>query len=190
MIASTVDDYLGRVRRSLAGMDRSVRDDLVRELGANLADAVRANGGNVSAALGAMGPPGEVARRYREVYGYGSAYKVAFIGAAGTLGLFTLPVLAPNPELANVSVAPTLVLVVLIGFLLWISVEAGAVVGLAAGLAAAAARLTGFAVVQLGGQSFTGPGLGLLVVVSALLVAIGWLPGRTKRAWTKPGASL
>ena len=187
---TVVTDYLGRVRRSLGGMDRSVRDDIVRELGANLGDAVRANGGNEAAAIASMGSPEDVARRYKDVYGYGRGYKVTFVAVAAVLGLFTLPVLAPSADLTTVSLAPTLILGILIAFLLWVSVEAVAFVGLVAGLGAAAARMTGFAILLIGGQTFTWAGLALLIIVSTLLVAIGWLPGKAKRSWKTSGASL
>jgi len=189
MIRASVDDYLNRVRRSLTGMDRSVRDDVVAELRANLVESVRANGGNIGAALGAMGPSAEVARRYRSIYGYGAAYRAAFISASSVIGLFTLPVIVPNPG-AGLLLGPEIVLVILSAFLLWISVAAGGRVGFAAGVGAAAARMAGFAVLALSGQTFDLSGLVLLVAVSALLPLLGWLPGRTKQVWTKPGAVL
>jgi len=189
VIVATIDDYLGRVRRSLFGMDREVRDDVVAELRANLADSVRANGGSVDAALGAMGPPAEVARRYRSIYGYSAAYRVAFVAGATVLGFFTLPVIIPNPGVGFL-LGPEIALVILVAFLLWVSVAAGARVGLAAGTGAAAARIAGFTVLALTGQSFDAAGVALLLAVAALLPILGWLPGRAKRAWTKPEALL
>lgn len=189
MMPATVDDYVGRVNRSLVGMDRSVRDDVVNELRANLRESVRANGGNVTAAIGEMGPPAEVARRYRQVYGYGRVYQVAFVAGASLLGLLSLPVVVPNPGAGSL-LGPAIVLAILIAFLLWISVAAGAAAGLAAGLGAASARIVGFAMLALSGQTFDSAGLVLLIAVSGLLPLLGWLPGRAKRAWTKPGADL
>ena len=189
MIPARVDEYVGRVDRSLMGMDREVRDDVVKELRANLADSVTANGGDVAAAIGQMGRPADVARRYREVYGYGRAYKTAFIAIATALGLLSLPVLVANPGTGS-ALGPVIVLAVLIAFLLWISVAAGPIVGLAAGLGAAAARIVGFSVLALSGQTFDWVGLAFLIAVSALLPVLGWLPGRAKRDWTKPGAEL
>ncbi len=189
-MATGVDDYLGRVRRALAGMDRKVRDDIVRELGANLTESVRVNGGNVAAAIASLGPPAEVARPYREVYGYGRGYRAAFAVLAAILGIASLPVLLPGPEFGAASIAPAIGLSVLIVFLLWVSVAAGARAGLVAGTAAAIARIGGFLVLNLPYQYYDRAGVTLLLVVSALLVLLGWLPGRAKKVWKAPEAAL
>src|SRR6267143_1270583 len=94
------DDYLSQVRRAMMGMTGPVRDDILRELRGHIADSTAANGGNVNASLASLGSPREVGRHYREIYGYGTAYKLIFaaidvvvlrepgaITSAGGLGL-------------------------------------------------------------------------------------------------------
>src|SRR5437870_4551593 len=52
------DEYLGQVRRSMMGMARPVRDDILRELRGHIAESAAANGGNVHTSSRASGRPG------------------------------------------------------------------------------------------------------------------------------------
>ena len=63
----SIDAYLTEVHRGLGGMDPGVRKDILLELKSHLTDSVGANGGNVVAAIQALGDPESVARRYREL---------------------------------------------------------------------------------------------------------------------------
>jgi len=92
------DEYLGQVRRAMAGMEPKVRDDILLELRSHIAESSVANGGNVNASLGSIGPPEEVGRRYRELYGFGRLYKVLFAIIAFVLAIPSVPVLAAGPE--------------------------------------------------------------------------------------------
>lgn len=187
-----VDDYLGRVRRHLAGMDSRVREDVVRELRAHLAESVAANGGNVGVAIAQMGRPAQVGREYKALYGYGSVYRALFLIFAGVLAVLSVPVLQagdPGPAPLGLSVP---VLGSLVGWLLWVGVRAGSRVGLYAGLVAGLAR-----VVALGVAAAVNPGaiaplgeLGLFLGTSAVLVVLGWLPGTAKKAWAGPKSEL
>jgi len=78
------DAYLEQVRRAMSGMEPGVRDDILRELRSHIAESTAANGGNVNASLAAVGSAEEVGRHYRELYGYGRAYKTGFHEARGT----------------------------------------------------------------------------------------------------------
>lgn len=192
-----VDEYLAQVGGAMAGMDPHVRTDILAELRSHLADSAAANGGDVGRAIGAMGPAVRVGREYRALYGYSLGYRVVFAFIAGVLAALTLPVLQGSTSssgipdyLPNLLALPFLVLV--IGWLLWVSVQAGSRAGLYAGLAACAARM-GLAVALILGPSnglVTADGAEILVVSSALLVAVGWLPGTAKKAWSKPSAEL
>src|SRR5947209_7787828 len=72
------EEYLGRVRRGMAGMEPGVRDDILRELRSHIAESTAASGGNVGSSLTALGSPEEAGRRYRDLYGYGRAFKGLF----------------------------------------------------------------------------------------------------------------
>src|SRR6267143_2116173 len=92
------DDYLSQVRRAMMGMTGPVRDDILRELRGHIADSTAANGGNVNASLASLGSPREVGRHYREIYGYGTAYKLIFAAIAFILAVPSVPVLLVGPE--------------------------------------------------------------------------------------------
>src|SRR2546425_8917744 len=64
------DEYLGQVRRAMAGMEPKVRDDILLELRSHIAESSAANGGEGKASPRAIGSPGEGGRRYPEMYGF------------------------------------------------------------------------------------------------------------------------
>jgi len=188
-----IDAYLGEVRRHLAGMDPGVQRDVLRELRSHLADSVATNGGNEGAAIAGLGDAVAVAGRYRELYGFGAAYRTLFAAVAGVLGFFTVPVLFAG----DVGMFPFLLSAVFLalGFLwlIWISVNAGNRAGLVAGVVALLARIGGFVVAYGTNQAsafVTVDGLALFLVVSALLVLVGWVPGKAKQAWRRPTMEL
>ena len=194
---TAVDDYLAQVRGAMRGMDARVRDDILLELRSHLSEAASANGGDVGRAIGAMGSAARVGREYRAVYGYSHGYRLLFALVAAVLAALTLPVLQGstsaygNPYyLPNLLALPFLVVVV--GWLLWVSAQAGSRAGLSAGVAAFVGRLLAAAALLLGpsGGIVTAEGVAVLVLSSALLVLVGWLPGTAKRAWSKPAAEL
>ena len=189
---TTADEYLSRVRRAMAGMQPSVRDDILRELRSHIADASAANGGNVEAALARLGPPEEVGRGYRHVYGYGRAVRIGFVIVGILLAVPTVPVLGITEEAFAPYGLSTLLLVALIGWLLWVSTVAGSRVGLYAGTAAAGARIVAFAIVALTQPGATAAlgGLALFLIISGLLPVLGWLPGTAKMAWRGPRTEL
>lgn len=190
---TTVDEYLARVAGAMAGMDPRVRKDILDELRSHLADSAAANGGDVGRAIDAMGPAVRVGREYRALYGYSRGYRLAFALLAAVLAALTLPVLGGATSssgipayLPNTFALPFLVLVV--GWLLWVSVQAGSRAGLYAGLAAFAGRTVGALALALGASAgiVTPDGAAVLAVSSALLVLVGWLPGTAKKAWSRP----
>jgi len=187
-----IDDYLGKVRGAMTGMDSRVREDILRELRSHLADATAANGGDVARALAEMGPPSEVGRRYRDLYGYSRAFQALFVAFAGFLGILSSAVLqgTENAYVPNLLSLPALV--ALVAWLLWVSVRAGSRVGLLAGFAAFVARLgiVGLLTRLPPGAMVTPEGLVTLLLSSGLLLLVGWLPGTAKKAWTPAGAQL
>ncbi len=193
---TAVDEYLGEVRRAMSGMDPHVREDILRELRSHLAESSSANGGDVSAAITQMGSPVQVGRGYRDLYGYGLGFRSLFAGIAAGLAILTAPVLAGAQEaptgtvffVPNVLAFPALV--VLLGWLLWVSVRAGSRAGLLAGIAAGVARVLAVLALLLTAAVITPDGVAVLAVSSALLVLVGWLPGTAKKAWSRPRAEL
>jgi len=188
------DAYLRAVSSRLTGMDSKVKSDIVRELRAHVADLVRANGGNVQAAMMGLEPPAEVAKRYKQLYGYGTPFKVLFLIIAAALAVPTLPVLQIRGEEVMLPVLISLIfLSVLIVLLIMVAVKAGRNVGLLSGLAACFTRLCIFGLLILaGGQDIVleSGGALLLVVVSILLVFIGLIPGEAKARWAGPKGEI
>ncbi|HTD81207.1 MAG TPA: hypothetical protein VK723_03545 [Thermoplasmata archaeon] len=189
----SVDAYLRQVQRGLGGMDPHVREDILKELRSHLADSLSANGGNVSAATDALGDPVSVARRYRELYGYSSSYRLLFYAVAGVVGILTVPVLVAGEEsvfpyfLSSIFVASEFV------FLIWISVMAGNRAGLLAGVWGVLGRMAGLGVaIAANRESFliTADGLGAFLLVCLLFLFVGWIPGKARQAWQRPGAEL
>ncbi len=189
----SIDGYLEQVRRGLAGMDPVVQQDVLRELRSHLHESVASNGGNLDAAIAGLGDPATVARRYRDLYGYGPGYRAVFAAVAGLLGVLSVPVLFGGEEVIFPLFLSAVFLLVEIIVLMWVSVRAGNQAGLVAGGTGFAGRIIGLgigAAAQHGGSVATAEGLALFLAVSFLLIALGWLPGQAKRAWRKPGAEL
>ncbi len=191
------EEYLAEVRGAMTGMEPAVRDDILRELRSHLADAAAANGGDTAQAIRAMGSPVQLGRGYRDLYGYSRASEALFVLVAIGLSALTAPVLQGTTSssgipyyIGNVLALPFLVLVIL--WLLWVSARAGALAGLYAGLGAFAGRMATALVLLYGpsGGIVTLDGLSVLILSSALLVLLGWLPGTAKKAWTGPRAEL
>ncbi len=192
-----VDDYLADVGSAMAGMDPEVRKDILDELRSHLADSAAANGGDMGRALESMGPAVRVGRECRALYGYSTGYKLVFLLVAVGLAALTLPVFqgttAPSgiPDyMPNLFALPFLV--ALVAWLLWVSVAAGSRAGLYVGLGAAVARVAAALALVLApsGGLLTADGLATLLLSSALLILVAWLPGTAKKAWTRPGAEL
>ncbi len=188
-----VDAYLNQVRRRLAGMDPAVQGDILRELRSHLAESAEAGGGGVDEALRGLGEPATVARRYKELYGYGVPFRLLFTALAGVLAVFTIPALFTTEEATFPFGMSVLVLIAEVALLIWFSAVAGNRAGTVAGVAGCAGRLVAFGgafAANRAGSLVTAEGLALFVLVSLLLVVIGYMPGQAKRVWRRPGAEL
>src|SRR2546425_2164226 len=186
------EDYVGRVRRAMAGMEPAVRDDILRELRSHIAESTAANGGNVGSSLTALGTPEEVGRRYRELYGYGRGFKSLFAVMPVLLAFASLPALSVGSESLFPFALSLVFLVIAAALVLWVSVAAGSRAGLLAGLRGMGSRFVAFGIAAgtLAGAQTSASGLVLLVVVSLALIVIGWIPGTAKKAWAGPRAEL
>src|SRR2546425_2671601 len=69
------DEYLDEVRRAMVGMEPKVRDDILLELRSHVAESTAANGGDVEASLGGVGPAGDGGRRLRRIFGVCRVFK-------------------------------------------------------------------------------------------------------------------
>src|SRR2546428_100435 len=186
------DEYLEQVRRAMSGMEPRVRDDILLELRSHITESTAANGGNVNASLAAVGSAEEVGRHYRELYGYGRSYKILFAAIAFFLAFLSVPVLAARAESLFHYALSIVFLVIAAAWILWVSVAAGSRAGILAGFAAMVSRFAAFgiAAITLAGAETTTSGLGLLIVVSVMLVLLGWIPGTAKKVWSAPRAQL
>src|SRR5256886_16222333 len=120
------DTYLEQVRRAMSGVEPGVRDDILRELRSHIAESTAANGGNVNASLAAVGCGGGVGRHYRELYGYGRAYKTQFAPIASFLAFLSVPVPAAGAESLFPYAFSIVFLVIAAAWVLLVSVAAGA----------------------------------------------------------------
>ena len=181
--------YLAQVSSAMRGLDRQVREDVLMELKSHLADAV-ADGGE-SAVVANLEAPGAIARRYRELYGYGKPFQALFILIAAGLAVLTVPLFGlVEPVASTVSL---LVLIVLAAYLILAAMRAGSSVGLLAGLAAGMTRIVTLAAAQIAIESAPvtdARGWTLFLVLSVMLVVLGYVPGRAKEKWTKRDVSI
>lgn len=188
------ESYLRQVNAGLVGMDAKIRSDIVNELRAHIQDLVRANNGDVNAAMIQLEPPAQVARRYKQLYGYGTIFKIIFIVLAGIVAALTLPVVQIRGEEVTIPVMLSLVfLAILVVVLALVGMKAGKNVGLVAGLAACVVRLGLFGALYVAGGSgvvVEAGGAGLFVLVSILLIFIGYIPGEAKARWSGPKGEI
>lgn len=184
------DEYLAKVSRYLVGMDPKVKKDVIEELRSHILDLTQELGGDVDRAVSQMHSPREVATRYKEVYGYGRAFKALFVLFGCMMAILTLPVL---PFLGEDITAPlwisVIFLIALALFLIWTSIKAGKFVGLAAGVGAFLFRTLLFSSILMTGMGVAfdsgAEGIALFFLVSITLMIIGYLPGRTKEKWQR-----
>ncbi len=187
---TAADAYLDRVDRGLAGMDPRLREDILKELRAHVADATQEGG---DGAVATMEPPAAVAARYKAMYGYGAPYRAIFVLAAALLAVPTLPVLLYAGTGSTVAFGVTFVFLgLLVAYLMLVAVKAGSTVGLFAGFAACLARFASLAVFSAtAGAVVPDANAALLFIgVSLLLVLLGFLPGRAKERWTPKDVTL
>jgi len=186
---SATEAYLAEVASAMRGINRRIRDDVLRELKAHLADAV-ADGGE-SAVVASLEAPSAIATRYRELYGYGRPFQALFVLIAAALAVLTVPLFGLTEPAA--SAVSFLVLVGLAAYLILAAMRAGSSVGLLAGLAAGIARVVALAAAQVATEIAPvtdARGWSLFLVLSALLVVLGYVPGRAKEKWTKRDVTM
>src|SRR5439155_1684751 len=139
-----------------------------RELRGHIVESSAANGGNVHASLEALGLPRDVGRHYREIYGYGTAFKLMFAAIAFLLAIPSVPVLVIGSETVFPFTLSIVFVVAAAAWILWVGVAAGTQAGIVAGLAGMVGRISAFGAVAFreSGAITSAGGLGLLVAVS------------------------
>ncbi len=187
-----VDEYLAAVRGAMRGMEPRVRDDILRELASHVSESAAAHGGDVRSALADLGPPAQVGRGYRQVYGFGGLFVLLLAAVAFLVAIPSSPILQVTEEFPIPNALALPFLLILVVWLLWVSVAAGSRAGFWAGLAAFAGRIATeiWLVVTPPNPAPTASGLALFLLAGAILVLLGWLPGTAKKAWSAPSADL
>jgi len=91
------------------------------------------------------------------------------------------------------STVSLLVLIVLAAYLILAAMRAGSSVGLLAGLAAGMTRIVTLAAAQIATEIAPvtdARGWTLFLLLSAMLVVLGYVPGRAKEKWTQRDVSI
>jgi uncharacterized membrane protein len=185
-----LEEYLRRLRRNLIGLPREAKETILREVRSHVIETAAELGGtteaNVAGVVAQLQHPRVVARNHREIYGYSFEFQALFVFAAALLSTLTLPF---NPIIPGSEVVGPVVLAVLIVYLIFVSLSAGKTIGVYSGGAAAVLRLVLFVLTfaALSGDAvpFTQQvaEFGGFVLVSVLLILIGYLPGKGKERW-------
>ncbi|MFQ6128998.1 MAG: hypothetical protein ACE5QW_08875 [Thermoplasmata archaeon] len=180
--------FLAAVERKLFGMDGTVRRDIIDELRTHIRDESSDSAEDVESVIESMGSPSELARKYKEIYGYGFAFKFLFAFSGLLLAISTLPIL---PFIGGELILPLWgsvgFLIALVLYLIWVSVVAGRRVGGAVGLVACITRLAGILLIPLLAKGVPPYAdvldLAAFVLVSVSLIAVGYIPGKSKEKW-------
>ncbi|MFQ6059755.1 MAG: hypothetical protein ACE5KV_00460 [Thermoplasmata archaeon] len=186
---SPIEAYLADVRRHLIGMDPAVRKDILEELRAHVFDMARETQQSVDEVLSKMDSPREVGKNYRELYGYGLAFRVLFAVVAALISVLSVPIFLPSFEGVE---GPVWLSVIFFGlvtlYLIWVSVIAGKRVGMYSGILACGTRFITIGL-MLGyySEAVVGGFVGVLsfAISSLFLIGIGYLPGEAKKRWER-----
>ena len=189
-----MEEYLEELRRHLWCISRSARENILQEIRSHILDSAsnigEINERTIETVIGQLQDPKEVARNHLEVYGYSGLIQTIFVFGCALVALFTLPY---NPMIPASSSLSVLLLSLLVAMLIAISLKGGKWVGILSGTAAAISRVVGFSVLyQLYAEEAVPIGEEVpvyagLVVVSLLLILIGYFPGRVKEKWFVEG---
>lgn len=180
-----IENYLKEVNFYLLAVKRGKRKEILNELRSHLLEKAQSfgklNPENIRKALEELGSAKEIASKYKELYGYSSAWVCGFALAAGLISLLTLPAL----ELCSTIFLPLAFL-----YIVYVSLVAGGKAGFVAGSVCGLTR-----VVALGFLLKFYPDIytiqSSLIVISAfifvsiVMALLGYLPGYYKERYRK-----
>ncbi|MBI5001120.1 MAG: hypothetical protein HZB92_06295 [Euryarchaeota archaeon] len=168
------DDYAARLGRALYWADTDLKRRIVAEIAAHRSEAATAGMKRSDE------PPGVVAKRYLQIYGFGIAF-TALCALAGAAFGFLSAVQADISWLDGLQLLSLLAALLLTA---WCGIAGGMRSGLAVGCAAAVARLVAMAVgVLVQGYAVEALSLALFVASCAMVPLIGFLGGEARKRW-------
>ena len=190
-----VQDYLMRFRKELRFMDSKDKENILQEIESHLYEKAESLGGlnndNFYRAAMDFGPPKELAKHYKDLYGYSNWFIFVLMMVGFVAALFTVPLSIPglNSGLAalNTLCLGTSTIVTIFVYIIYVGMEYGKWPGTFVGFSCLAGRLMMWAVLlnfinsQTGDVSATTEG-GLCFVfglVSLFMPIVGFLAGRT-----------
>jgi len=182
-----VERYLADVGRNLFGMDRRVKEDIINELRTHILDSGNAHPQGVEGVLREMKSPKEIASEYKDLYGYGTVVKVAFLIPIIIVAALSVPM--PQyfgPERFDPYAVANLFLLLTVVVIIWASAVAGKQLGMVAGATACVTRFLVLGVALTTGNIVADAGplnLALFGIASIALVAVGYIPGERKEKW-------
>jgi hypothetical protein len=190
-------DYILRFRKELRFMDSEVRDNIIQEIESHLYDKAESlgelNDDTFYRAAMDFGPPKELAKHYKELYGYSKWFILVLMLFGFVIALFTVPMSIPslNSDLIAFNTIcigiTTLITILVFIYIIYISMEFGKWPGMFVGFACMFGRIIMLAVLvgilesQSGNLSVTadgGPCLGF-GLVSIFMPIVGYIAGRT-----------
>lgn len=185
-----VESYLNSLNRSMFWMAGNRRRDILREIRSHLTERMD-KGEKAEDAIAEFGPPGTIAREYRRIYGYGSAFTMILMVIGAVIAAFSVPALFQQTEELLGMDWPSLGLLSLgIVLIILTSVRGGRRAGTAVGAAEAASRFGVVIGLAIGGNltwegdSFIG--IFGFVLATLLLPLIGYVANTVKREEKEP----
>lgn len=179
-----VERYLADMNKALFGMDKKTREGIVAELRSHISESL-ADGASSEETIKNLEHPRSLARRYKQIYGYGTLFNILFSMDAIILAIIAVPYfpyLGYEPYY-SLLFAFAIVSVGTAGLF------CGKKVGLAVGIASTTARILSFATIYLLSDDLflrTDDALAF-VIVSMIFIPVGYGIGRAKEKWPGNG---
>ncbi len=181
-----LNGYLSRVSLRLTMMDSYQRRDILDELGRHILDRASEDGPpddrSINEAVAEAKHPSEVARQFRDLYGWGFSFRILAFCAGVGVALLSIPPIVDGMWW----VAPTASFVYLV-FLLFISLGAGTGTGLAVAGVGTLVRLAGLGSLKY--DLYAGLELHLFVstylLVTLLGLLVAYFPGYLKERFMR-----
>ncbi|MDI6707634.1 MAG: DUF1700 domain-containing protein [Candidatus Thermoplasmatota archaeon] len=180
-----IENYLGKVSFYLLGVKRSERKEIIEELRNHLTEKAQAFGNfsaeNIKKAIEEFGSPKELAYKYKELYGYSSAWLCWFAVFAAVISALTLPTL----EYLSMIFLPLAFL-----YIVYMSLVAGRKAGIVIGAVCGATRilllglLLAFYPAAYGIQNSFAT-IPAFCFVSIIMAMLGYIPSYYKEKYKK-----